>query len=316
MSKDSALPLSPKSPRQSFPARQKVPGRFEVRFDLFPEGHFGVPSQDGTQLIVPEGCSTVPEELEKQLHLQTSVGGFDASLKSNHLSVYVESADVEDAYLKAEKATSRFLRFLSMNYGPRFEYRFRGAHSPDGHGMTGIEPQGIRQVFFHPNEIAKAIDHASTLSCSSDADLDRALGYFDHAMLLLDVGNRLNSGFPKSFWEVEHDYQEWLKDIILYLWKAECQILGEGKHRVKQMTSLGLDADLRTCLDDLAEIRNKSGVAHTHQEKSDGVDLRPVMDRGRTAVKKLLMIYSTRLAGGENPGHTTVNSSDLPAQSG
>ena len=306
ISKENALPPSPKPPWQQSPTPPKVPKRFEVMFDLFPEGHFGVPSQDGAQLIVPEGYSTAPEELERQLHLSTSVGGFDANLKANHLSVYVESPDVEDAYLKAENATSRFLRLLSMHYGPRFEYRFRGAHSPEGGAMTGVEPQGIRQIFFHPSEIAQAIEHASALSYPSDTDLDRALAYYDHAMLLLDVANHLNSGFPKSFWEVEHDYQEWLKDVILYLWKAEGQILGEGKRRKKKMALLGLDADLRTSLDELGETRNKSGVAHTHQEKDKREDLRHAMDTGRTVVKKLLTTYSTKLARGEIPGHPTV----------
>ncbi len=316
MSKESALPPSLKLPWQLFPAAPKVPKRFEVRFDLFPEGHFGVPSQDGTQLIVPEGCSTVPEELEKQLHLQTSVGGFDASLKSNHLSVYVESADVEDAYLKAEKATSRFLRFLSMNYGPRFEYRFRGAHSPDGGGMTGAEPQGIRQVFFHPTEFAQAIDHASALSCSSDADIDRALAYFEHAMLLLEVAGRVNSGFPKSFWEVQRDYQEWLKDVILYLWKAQAHLLGEGKQRDAKMDLLSLDAELRASLFALNKARNEAGVAHTHQELEQKGDLGPVMDRGRTAVKRLLEVYSTKLARGELPRRTAAASSSQRGSSG
>ncbi len=278
------------------PWRPPVPSpspeiEFTVAFDLLPSGHFGIPGE-GYQLVLPSSPSATKAPNSQPIDLTLVIGGFRAHLSGNHLEVTVPSSTMDEARMIAEAAVERFLRFLCIEHSPRFEHRFAGITSSMGMSMGAVRAQGLSQVFFQPENILRNSEVAATLSCSLDDDLDRALTYYDHARQLLDLASRVNSGFPKSFWRVEYDYQTWLTDVVLNLWKAQAQILGEGKRRAKRMALLNLDSLDRQILEELDTLRNSGNVAHTHQERDGRRDLREVWGKCGSGVERLLRTYA------------------------
>lgn len=266
--------------------------RYTSVFSLSPPGIFGV-QQEGVQLLTVLAEQQYSSDVRPLPRLSLRVGRRNARLAGNLLEVDQVSKDVSDAAEAAERAAERFTRYLTTKVGVHISVRYESSYSAVGPASAKSSVHTSRQVFYNPGFIKRVAREAAELASAEDVTLDSALNLYEHAMVLLEAANLSNPGFPKRFEQLEADYQRWMADIVMNLWKTQAQLLGEGhKRKLKRSRILQLDSNLLSGLASLEDLRNKAGVAHTRAVHPGAKDLRLGFDAARNSVQSLLVRYS------------------------
>jgi hypothetical protein len=275
-----------------FPRRPAVEEPYRVVFDLFPADYFGGGEEeiDLSRTSVGDGNYGGTSE---ELHIPLTVGAHVGQLDRNRLVVTVIDSDPSHAHEKAAEAVRRLLRNLSIQTKLRFEHKLVGVWVGTSARLLPGEVQSVHQVFYNSAAARQALELASRRAMVIDDRLDRALAFYEHGVQLLQLANETGSDFHDPIPARELAYQAFLTDVILSLWKAQVQILGEGRRRtVIHAKILRLPDSLIQDLARVDTIRNGAGVAHTNPDPLLSEDLRKQMNFCRTTVETLLEAYN------------------------
>jgi hypothetical protein len=251
----------------------KVRGTFEV----LPSAPFGTPEEGTTVLpsgpgqfagdvfhrsLVKVGHGVLSQYRKDGDALQTSVSvaGTEIRFRDNYADVLVEVAEPGKAYSAAATAIDLLLQHLSVSQRRAFSARPLVLETEDGAPLP--IPRSVRMASICQYNVARLKGHIelSATACTlSDDRLQRALSYYEHALMLFDARSRLVD--PQSRYQ-----KQLISSALLNLWKAATSIIGDPSRRSDQYQrryrSIGLPSSFKAKLDELKALRDDYDVAH------------------------------------------------------
>jgi hypothetical protein len=252
--------------------------KFEVTFAIYPEGVFGVPEEGGMVLPARAGTYTgVPihmatltvvgygslseyrqenEAVRHPLHL----GNVQGRIQDNFIFLQVDATTYIEAYDMVVQAIEKFLQHLSVNQRRPFTYKPLIIEAEDGKHYPVPKMLSLGRVtHYHLEQLSKDIQEAEAACFVQDTLLDRALQYFEHALLLYEKRGQIADPLSRH-------YQYLISAVFLNLWKAVSTIVGDPSHDrdyQKRYRTFGFDYQFFTSkIQHLNKLRNSYDVAH------------------------------------------------------
>jgi len=285
--------------------------QYELLAELLPPSSFGL-SEEGVSVhrggtlptvppyIVGEGISEeggTPQEfrsdeeaIDERLHFR----GSEAHIRDNSVRIHFE-AEEPDIWQTGQELLDKVLQHLSVSRGGvRFSYRVLGIEGEDGKTRT-LESITWRVTWFYLDQLRDAIRNLGPYVDLSDARLDAALDYYEHALWL-----RERTPAPEEIrLEVRHA-RRMVSSVFLNLWKAVTVIVGDPRERDAQSRyrQLALARDFAKRYRDLTVLRNDADAAHHALNPERVVALAEAQDQAQDTAREVISAYRTFLLAG------------------
>ena len=252
--------------------------KFEITFEISPAGVFGVPEEGGTVLparagtytgvsihtatltIVGYGSLSEYRQENEAIALPLHLGNVEGRVQDNFIFLHVDANTSTEAYDMVVQALEKFLQHLSVNQRRPFTYKPLIIESEDGklYPVPKVLSLG-RVTHYHLEQLSKDIQEAETACFVQDVVLDRALQYYEHAILLYERRGQIADVLSRH-------YQYLISAVFLTLWKAVSTIVGDPSHDrdyQKRYKKFGFDYQFFTSkIQHLNKLRNSYDVAH------------------------------------------------------
>jgi hypothetical protein len=252
--------------------------KFEITFAIYPEGVFGVPEERGTVLparagtytgapirtatltIVGYGSLSEYRQEYEAIALPLHLGNIEGRIQDNFMFFQTEAITYREAYDTVVHVLERFLQHLSVNQRRPFTYKPLIIEAEDGklYPVPKILSLG-RVTHYNLGQLCKDIQEAETACFVQDAILDRALQYFEHALLLYEKRSQIADALSRH-------YRYLIAAVFLNLWKAVSVIVGDPSHDCdyqRHYRQFGFDYQFFTSkIQHLNTLRNSYDVAH------------------------------------------------------
>jgi hypothetical protein len=254
--------------------------KFEFVVKISPPGVFGVPDEGRT--VVPStparqvtgpaihvrtmrvfGHGTLSEYRREgdALRLTLDAGPVHLRTHDNYFVFTTEAEDMRAAFALVRPVIERLMRLLTMEYGIRFEHEGEYVDTEDERTLPW--PEGTEVTMFHATmyslkDLADRVQAGFAGTAIVDKRLDRALAYFESAVLLRDAF------VSAAFATTRASMLQALS--FLQLWKAIATVLGEpgaDSDYQSRFRDIGLPAGYwQHRVQPLYKVRNDEDVAH------------------------------------------------------
>lgn len=253
--------------------------RFAVTFRISPAAVFGVP-EDGvvvlpgtgeTQEIVSDAITNTAAKVGhgtlsryrldiEKLDIAFAMDDAKAHIEDNFFTVSVDCDSPYRAYLKSAATAEAVLASLSLDLGQPLTHQ--AVYICDENGQPFPPPLHtnlMKAVTYNLEALKDSINTAVHAASIHDQRLERALHYYEHALILHQT--RQFVGRPGTA-----HFHSMMAAVLLNLWKAVTTIIGEAgtdRDHQKRYREYGIDRDfvlneIRT----LKQLRDDFDVAH------------------------------------------------------
>jgi hypothetical protein len=252
--------------------------KFEITFEISPAGVFGVPEEGGTVLparpgsypgapihtgtltIVGHGTLSEYRQENQAIALLLHLGNIEGRIQDNFMFLQVEASTSHEGYDTVVDVLERFLQHLSVSQRRPFMYKPLIIESEDGKLYPVPKVLSLGSVtHYHLEQLSKDIQEAEAACFLEDAVLDRALQYFEHALLLNEKRGQIAPTLSRH-------YRYLISAVFLNLWKAVSVIVGDPSHDrdyQRRYRQFGFDYQFFTSkIQHLNSLRNSYDVAH------------------------------------------------------
>lgn len=253
--------------------------RFAVTFLVTPAGFFGVP-EDGTTVLpvsvsprdtysdamtntaakVGHGTLSVFRGEDEKVEIAFALDGAVAHLEDNYLTMSLESVSPYDAYVRTAAIAEALLANLALD--KRQPFMHHAVYICDETGQPYPPPlytNLMKVTTYNLETLKESINTAVHAARVHDQRLERALHYFEHALILHE--SRQLVGRPGTA-----HFQSVMAAILLNLWKAVTTIIGEAgtdRDHQRRYREYGIDRDfLLNEIQTLKRLRDDFDVAH------------------------------------------------------
>ena len=284
-----------------------------MTFKILPPHSFGLP-QDG-HTVLPAGTSFVSDtydrftgaivghgtlsdyrDLDGAISQDVEVLGLKGKLFDNHLALDVEGATPNEAYARAARAVDSLLMHLAVNQ--RRSFAFEGLSIMSSSGKIGLVPKPVRIFAVAQYDLSKLgsdIIAAQAFSWLKDAELERALEYFEHGLNLYEERNQGSDPFSRRFRMI-------ISSVFLNIWKAISTLVGDPNkdHDYQsRYKKLGLDYEyFKEKIERLRYLRNDCDVAHYDVSTRSLERIENECGEAIRIASDLISRYRAHLAGG------------------
>ena len=283
---------------------------FTIIFELSPAGIFGVPEEGVT--VLPAG----PGEIQSDVYTNTGakvghgalpvyraadqaliesfmINGSQVGIEDNFLTIRTEAASPLEAFEAATSRVESLLAHLAVEV--RRVCSFRPVYFVEADGTPRPVPMWTTfgtVTTYNLEQLGQSVRDASVFASLSDPQLDRALHYFEHALLLYEGRGRLVR--PNS-----RHFRSLIAAIFLNLWKAVSTIVGEpgrdGDYQ-RRYRQFGISPEyFKTEIEWLRSLRNDYDVAHYHLSEATVMQTEAMFARGVKVASKVIQHYRQNL---------------------
>jgi hypothetical protein len=279
---------------------------FTIIFELSPAGIFGVPEEGVT--VVPAG----PREIQSDVYTNTgakvghgmlpiyrsadqalaesfTINGSQVGIEDNFLTIQVEAASPLEAFQAATSRVESLLAHLAVEV--RRVCSFRPVYFVDAEGTPRPVPMWTTfgtVTTYNLDQLGQNVRNASLFASLADPQLDRALHYFEHALLLYEGRGQLVR--PSS-----SHFRSLIAAVFLNLWKAVSIIVGEpgrdGDYQ-RRYRQFGISNEyFKTEIEWLRSLRNDYDVAHYHLSDATIKQTEAMFARGVKVASEVIQHY-------------------------
>jgi len=285
--------------------------KYFITFELQPSGTFGVP--EGNKTVIPSGLKSVVGDTfhrrtmtrvgygtlplfrhdKEAINLTFDLGTLKAHLRDNFITLEIESNSHSEAYNLAVTALDKFLQHLSL--GLKTLFSFNPILFIDETDKIYLIPKTTSMAtvtMYNLSCVSKEIERAANIFPISDALIEKALEYYEHALFLFDNSLKLVDVNSRHF-------RYLISSIFLNLWKAITTIIGDpssDSDYQSRYRSLGFDYDFFVNkIKWIKNLRNNSDVAHHSTEKDKLNEIQANFGKAKEIAETVLIAYRDSL---------------------
>jgi hypothetical protein len=252
--------------------------KFEMTFEISPPGVFGVP-EDGRTVLPARPGEYIGEAIhtatltrvgygslsefrreEEAITLPLNLRNVQGRMQDNFIFLQIDASTYREAYDRVVQVLEIFLQHLSLSQTRSFTYKPLIIESEDGRIYPVPKVVTISAVTsYNLEHMKQTIQEAEAFCSFQDSVLERALQYFDHALLLYEKRGQIDDVLSRH-------YQKLIAAVFLNLWKAVSTIVGDpstDNDYQRRYKKFGFNHDFfKSKIEHLRNMRNSYDVAH------------------------------------------------------
>lgn len=282
--------------------------QFTVAFEIDPASAFGLPQTGVTVLpgvagtfrgdiydgktgaVRRYGLLSSYRQPDEAIAVDLNVAGVVIQLRDNIAYCEVDAATSGAAYFQAAGGIDQLLQHLTLTLSQSFTYRPR--HIIGTEGLHPLPFTMLAHVTTYSLEsVADALRTTQEAMRVSDARLDQALHYYDHALFLYSNRLRWTDMFSRHF-------RQLISAAFLNIWKAISTVIGEPgeKDYQSRYRSLGFTQDYFTKeVERVRQLRNDYDIAHYHEDGGRLEEVEANFGQATRVATQVLKAYRLRL---------------------
>lgn len=221
---------------------------------------FPTDAYTNTAVKIGHGILSIYRTEEEALRESCTVEDSDLRIKDNFMTITVEAGSPGEAYQVAVNRLEAFLAHLAIAIRRVFSYQ--AVYFVDASGATYPPPivkNLITVTTYNLKALGERVRTAAGFASVSDARLERALHYFEHALFLYEGRGQIAQTGSRH-------YRSLIAAVFLNLWKAVSTVVGEpGPDRDHQSRCRQFRIDqpfFDTNVRRLRDLRNDFDIAH------------------------------------------------------
>lgn len=282
---------------------------FTVTFEISPAGAFGLPQSGVT--VLPGAAGTFSGDIydgktgavrrygvlssyrqpDEAVAAELNIVGVAIHVRDNIAYCDVDAPTSGAAYIQAASAVDRLLQHLTLTLSQSLTYAPRHIIGEEGLHPLPLTTLAHVTMYSLPR-IADAFKTAEEFVGVSDARLDQALHYYDHALFL--YSNRL-------VWTdmLSRHFRQLISAAFLNIWKAISTVIGEPgeKDYQSRYRMLGFTHDYFTKeIERVRQLRNDYDIAHYHEDRGRLEEVEANFGQASRVATEVLMAYRERLS--------------------
>ena len=230
--------------------------------------------------------------LIKQFRCPSILGHAPQGLRTISSPVVVEADGPWHAYQLATQALESLLAHLAVDLRHAFSYRPVEIRDAEKVGPIQCRTKHFQVTQYKLDQVAEALNTGAMVTALEDPRMDRALHYFEHALLLF--ARRRDLASPLS-----RHHSTIISAVFLNLWKSVTTIVGDqsrDRDYQRRFLQFGMDRTFfQTKIERLKKYRDNFDVAHYSATATSTDELEAVYGQAVTIAAEVIQHYRDHL---------------------